>query len=77
MSASLCFDLKGFYERKKRNSIMVTVSLLVISVLILIIGVAATTRTQNVTVGGYYPGVIVSSPSHFTVAPLPSQAVLK
>ncbi|KAK1163125.1 transmembrane protein 255A-like [Acipenser oxyrinchus oxyrinchus] len=49
----------GFYERKKRNSIMVTVSLLVISVLILIIGVAATTRTQNVTVGGYYPGVIL------------------
>lgn len=34
--------------------------LLVVSVLILIFGLAATTRTQNITVGGYYPGVIVS-----------------
>lgn len=35
-------------------------SLLVASVCILTIGLAATTRTENVTVGGYYPGVIVS-----------------
>lgn len=35
-------------------------TLLIVSVLILTVGLAATTRTQNVTVGGYYPGVIVS-----------------
>ena len=40
---------------------MVTVMLLIVSVLILIFGLAATTRTQNITVGGYYPGVIVST----------------
>ncbi|XP_028815359.1 transmembrane protein 255A isoform X2 [Denticeps clupeoides] len=33
--------------------------LLVVSVLILVFGLAATTRTQNITVGGYYPGVIL------------------
>nr|XP_015207097.1 PREDICTED: transmembrane protein 255A isoform X4 [Lepisosteus oculatus] len=49
----------GMYKRVKRNSIMVTVSLLIVSLLILTIGLAATTRTQNVTVGGYYPGVIL------------------
>lgn len=39
-----------------------TVMLLIVSVLILVFGLAATTRTQNITVGGYYSGVIVSSP---------------
>lgn len=34
--------------------------LLIVSALILIFGLAATTRTQNITVGGYYPGLIVS-----------------
>lgn len=38
--------------------------LLIVSVLILIFGLAATTRTQNITVGGYYPGVIVSAHLH-------------
>lgn len=33
--------------------------LLVVSVLILVFGLAATSRTQNITVGGYYPGVIL------------------
>ncbi|XP_037676817.1 transmembrane protein 255A [Choloepus didactylus] len=41
------------------NSIYVTVTLLIVSVLILTVGLAATTRTQNVTVRGYYPGVIL------------------
>uniref|UniRef100_A0A452V939 Transmembrane protein 255A n=1 Tax=Ursus maritimus TaxID=29073 RepID=A0A452V939_URSMA len=47
------------FNRRKRNSIYVTVTLLIVSVLILTVGLAATTRTQNVTVGGYYPGVIL------------------
>lgn len=37
-----------------------TAMLLIVSVLILVFGLAATTRTQNITVGGYYSGVIVS-----------------
>lgn len=41
-----------------------TVLLLIVSVLILIFGLAATTRTQNITVGGYYPGVIVRARPH-------------
>lgn len=45
-----------------------TVLLLIVSVLILIFGLAATTRTQNITVGGYYPGVIVSACSHLRAA---------
>ncbi|XP_046890640.1 transmembrane protein 255A isoform X2 [Hypomesus transpacificus] len=49
----------GSFKRRKRKSIMVTVMLLIVSVLILIFGLAATTRTQNITVGGYYPGVIL------------------
>ncbi|MBZ3875582.1 Transmembrane protein 255A [Sciurus carolinensis] len=51
--------LSGAFNRRKRNSIYVTVTLLIVSVLILTVGLAATTRTQNVTVGGYYPGVIL------------------
>ncbi|XP_009703156.1 PREDICTED: transmembrane protein 255A, partial [Cariama cristata] len=47
------------FNRRKRNSLYVTVTLLIVSVLILTVGLAATTRTQNVTVGGYYPGVIL------------------
>lgn len=41
--------------------------LLIVSVLILVFGLAATTRTQNITVGGYYSGVIVSARSHLHV----------
>ncbi|KAM4554562.1 transmembrane protein 255A isoform 5-T5 [Odontesthes bonariensis] len=54
----------GSFKRRKRKSIIVTVMLLIVSLLILIFGLAATTRTQNITVGGYYPGVIVSAHSH-------------
>ncbi|KAM6427307.1 transmembrane protein 255A isoform 1-T1 [Liasis olivaceus] len=49
----------GSFSRRKRNSLYVTVSLLIVSLLILTVGLAATTRTQNVTVGGYYPGAIL------------------
>ncbi|KAK3535730.1 hypothetical protein QTP70_020975 [Hemibagrus guttatus] len=49
----------GSFKRRKRKSITVTALLFVVSILILIFGLAATTRTQNITVGGYYPGVIL------------------
>ncbi|XP_054851688.1 transmembrane protein 255A isoform X1 [Eublepharis macularius] len=52
-------DSMGSFNRRKRNSLYVTVTLLIVSVLILTVGLAATTRTQNVTVGGYYSGVIL------------------
>uniref|UniRef100_A0A8C2WUT4 Transmembrane protein 255A n=1 Tax=Cyclopterus lumpus TaxID=8103 RepID=A0A8C2WUT4_CYCLU len=52
------------FQKRKRKSIIVTVLLFIVSILILIFGLAATTRAQNITVGGYYPGVIVSARSH-------------
>ncbi|XP_059371709.1 transmembrane protein 255A-like isoform X3 [Carassius carassius] len=52
-------DATGSFKRRKRKSIIVTVMLLIVSILILVFGLAATTRTQNITVGGYYPGVIL------------------
>ncbi|KAM4859667.1 transmembrane protein 255B isoform 2-T2 [Thomomys bottae] len=51
-------DSTGFARRKK-TSLWFVGSLLLVSALILTIGLAATTRTQNVTVGGYYPGIIL------------------
>jgi hypothetical protein len=48
------------FARRKKTSLWFVGSLLLVSILILTIGLAATTRTENVTVGGYYPGIIVS-----------------
>uniref|UniRef100_A0A8C6ZJ03 Transmembrane protein 255B n=1 Tax=Nothoprocta perdicaria TaxID=30464 RepID=A0A8C6ZJ03_NOTPE len=48
----------GQFAKRKKTSLWFTVSLLVVSTFILTIGLAATTRTENVTVGGYYPGII-------------------
>ncbi|TWW55233.1 transmembrane protein 255A isoform X2 [Takifugu flavidus] len=56
---SLSETSMGSFKRRKRKSIVVTALLFVVSVLILVFGLAATTRTQNITVGGYYPGVIL------------------
>ncbi|XP_050189214.1 transmembrane protein 255B isoform X2 [Myiozetetes cayanensis] len=57
--AVLCgIHCKQFAKRKK-TSLWFTVALLVVSVFILTIGLAATTRTENVTVGGYYPGIVL------------------
>uniref|UniRef100_A0A8C5RTH7 Transmembrane protein 255B n=1 Tax=Laticauda laticaudata TaxID=8630 RepID=A0A8C5RTH7_LATLA len=47
------------FTKRKKTSLWFTVALLVVSVFILTIGLAATTRTENVTVGGYYPGIIL------------------
>ncbi|XP_075774514.1 transmembrane protein 255B isoform X6 [Pelodiscus sinensis] len=52
-------DPTGQFAKRKKTSLWFTVSLLVVSVFILTIGLAATTRTENVTVGGYYPGIIL------------------
>lgn len=46
-------------SRRKKTSLWFVGSLLLVSVLIVTVGLAATTRTENVAVGGYYPGVIL------------------
>uniref|UniRef100_A0A3Q2H316 Transmembrane protein 255B n=1 Tax=Equus caballus TaxID=9796 RepID=A0A3Q2H316_HORSE len=52
-------DATEAFARRKKTSLWFVGSLLVVSVLILTIGLAATTRTENVTAGGYYPGIIL------------------
>ncbi|XP_075446582.1 transmembrane protein 255B [Ascaphus truei] len=52
-------DATEQFVKRKRTSLWFTISLLVVSVFILTIGLAATTRTENVTVGGYYTGIIL------------------
>uniref|UniRef100_A0A493TR00 Transmembrane protein 255B n=1 Tax=Anas platyrhynchos platyrhynchos TaxID=8840 RepID=A0A493TR00_ANAPP len=52
-------DPTGQFAKRKKTSLWFTVALLVVSTFILTIGLAATTRTENVTVGGYYPGIIL------------------
>eukprot|EP00076_Gallus_gallus_P036941 XP_025002479.1 transmembrane protein 255B isoform X12 [Gallus gallus] len=56
---SVRFFLHRQFAKRKKTSLWFTVSLLVVSIFILTIGLAATTRTENVTVGGYYPGIIL------------------
>ncbi|KAI4539035.1 hypothetical protein MG293_011302 [Ovis ammon polii] len=51
-------DTTGFVRRKK-TALWFVGALLVVSASILTVGLAATTRTENVTVGGYYPGIIL------------------
>ncbi|KAM8784731.1 transmembrane protein 255B isoform 1-T1 [Rhynchonycteris naso] len=52
-------DTREGFMRRKKTSLWFVGSLLLLSILILTIGLAATTRTENVTVGGYYPGIIL------------------
>ncbi|PKU41490.1 hypothetical protein llap_8212 [Limosa lapponica baueri] len=52
-------DPTGQFAKRKKTSLWFTVALLVVSIFILTIGLAATTRTENVTVGGYYPGIVL------------------
>ncbi|KAM9320012.1 transmembrane protein 255B [Gastrophryne carolinensis] len=47
------------FAKRKRTSLCFTIALLTVALLILIIGLTATTRTENITVGGYYPGIIL------------------
>nr|XP_012422035.1 PREDICTED: transmembrane protein 255B [Odobenus rosmarus divergens] len=52
-------DTTEGFARRKKTSLWFVGSLLVVSASILTVGLAATTRTENVTVGGYYPGIIL------------------
>lgn len=51
------------YLRRRRSALWVTVSLLALSLVILTVGLISATRTDNVPVAGYYPGIIVSLPA--------------
>ncbi|XP_017295605.1 transmembrane protein 255B isoform X2 [Kryptolebias marmoratus] len=53
-------DPKALYRRRGRTALWVTVSLLVLALVILTIGLIAATRTDNVPVSGYYPGIALS-----------------
>lgn len=41
-----------------------TVSLLALALLVLTVGLISATRTDNVPVAGYYPGIVVSPSRH-------------
>ncbi|XP_068124316.1 transmembrane protein 255B isoform X2 [Hyperolius riggenbachi] len=58
-AATPAFDATAHFAKRKRTSLWFTISLLAVSLLILILGLIATTRTENITVGGYYPGIIL------------------
>ncbi|MGH0120254.1 UNVERIFIED_CONTAM: hypothetical protein FKN15_056579, partial [Acipenser sinensis] len=48
------------FAKRRRTVLWFTVALLVLSLIILVLGLAAGTRTGNVDVAGYYPGIILS-----------------
>ncbi|XP_063315005.1 transmembrane protein 255B [Pelobates fuscus] len=52
-------DATGQFSKRKRTSLWFSISLLVVSLFILVLGLVATTRTENITVGGYYPGIVL------------------
>lgn len=62
---AVCLSTEQFGKRR-RTALWYTVSLLFLAVVILVVGLVSATRTGNVPVAGYYPGIIVSwSPSSY------------
>ncbi|XP_068178032.1 transmembrane protein 255B-like [Antennarius striatus] len=48
------------YLRRKKSALWVTISLLALSLVVLTVGLFSATRTDNVPVAGYYPGIVLS-----------------
>nr|XP_046246466.1 transmembrane protein 255B isoform X2 [Scatophagus argus] len=48
------------YLRRRKSALWVTVSLLALALVVLAIGLISATRTDNVPVAGYYPGITLS-----------------
>ncbi|XP_036950197.1 transmembrane protein 255B isoform X5 [Acanthopagrus latus] len=48
------------YLRRRKSALWVTVSLLALALVVLTIGLISATRTDNVPVAGYYPGITLS-----------------
>uniref|UniRef100_A0A3B3VGU5 Uncharacterized protein n=1 Tax=Poecilia latipinna TaxID=48699 RepID=A0A3B3VGU5_9TELE len=49
--------LSGLYVRRGKTALWVTVSLLMVALVVLTVGLVSATRTDNVSVSGYYPGI--------------------
>uniref|UniRef100_A0AAY4CDN9 Transmembrane protein 255B n=1 Tax=Denticeps clupeoides TaxID=299321 RepID=A0AAY4CDN9_9TELE len=48
------------YVKRRRTVLWCTIGLLALSVVILVVGLVSSTRTSNVPVAGFYPGIILS-----------------
>lgn len=48
------------YLRRRKSALWVTVSLLALALVVLTVGLISATRTDNVPVAGFYPGITVS-----------------
>ncbi|XP_041128308.1 transmembrane protein 255B-like isoform X2 [Polyodon spathula] len=53
-------DAAGQFAKRRRTALWFTMALLVLSLIILVSGLAAGACTGNVDVAGYYPGIILS-----------------
>uniref|UniRef100_UPI0037E981EC transmembrane protein 255B-like n=1 Tax=Semicossyphus pulcher TaxID=241346 RepID=UPI0037E981EC len=59
-SATEILDPTDQYLRRRKSALWVTVSLLALSLVVLTVGLISATRTDNVPVAGYYPGITLS-----------------
>ncbi|XP_057699280.1 transmembrane protein 255B [Corythoichthys intestinalis] len=53
-------DPEVAYVRRRKTALWVTVALLILSLVVLAVGLISATRTDNIPVAGYYPGIILS-----------------
>ncbi|XP_069029842.1 transmembrane protein 255B-like [Embiotoca jacksoni] len=53
-------DKTAQYLRRRKKALWVTVSLLALALVVLTVGLISATRTDNVPVAGYYPGITLS-----------------
>ncbi|XP_034426477.1 transmembrane protein 255B isoform X2 [Hippoglossus hippoglossus] len=59
-TATGILDPADLYLRRRRTALWVTVFLLALSLVVLTVGLISATRTDNVPVAGYYPGITLS-----------------
>uniref|UniRef100_A0A3Q3WZ00 Transmembrane protein 255B n=1 Tax=Mola mola TaxID=94237 RepID=A0A3Q3WZ00_MOLML len=55
-----CSIMTGQYLRRRKSALWVTVSLLALALVVLTVGLISATRTDNVPVAGFYPGITLS-----------------
>ncbi|XP_042259926.1 transmembrane protein 255B [Thunnus maccoyii] len=53
-------DPADHYLRRRKTALWVTVALLALALVVLAVGLVSATRTDNVPVAGYYPGITLS-----------------
>ncbi|KAM8877812.1 transmembrane protein 255B [Synchiropus picturatus] len=66
-TAADILDPEVQYQRRRKSALCVTGSLLFLSLVILALGLISATRTDNVPVAGYYPGIILSFGSFLAI----------